>query len=198
MTELLAGAFHWFYCLPLYRAFLVLAVAVFAYLWIRDRWGNRKWWKPLMLLGLAAALMLIYVQTIRGRGSTGVPLEPILTPFHTYRAYLQEPFEEILRMNFMNTVLVFPAGLLLCELLPKRWRFWRVLPVVLVLGALCAGVEYFQYINALGQAEIDDVIHNTLGALLGALTALCPFPRAALGKLWEAGKIFLRRILKSG
>lgn len=180
---MLAELLHRFYCMPLWDiACIVLAVS-FGFLWLRDVYGDRRWWKVLEVLGLTVSVVLIYIQTIRGRVSGGVPQEPLLTPFHTYRAYLAEPFEEILRMNFMNTVLVYPAGLFFCELLPKKWRIWRVLPVVLILGAICAGIEYCQYAFALGQAEIDDVLHNTLGALLGALAALCPFPEKTVKKI---------------
>jgi glycopeptide antibiotics resistance protein len=41
-----------------------------------------------------------------------------------------------------------------------------------VLAALSAGIEFLQYHFCLGRCEIDDVIHNTAGALLGCLAAV--------------------------
>lgn len=75
----------------------------------------------------------------------------------------------------MNVVLFYPAGLLLCSLLPEGWKKWcRVLLTFVVLCALSCGIEYAQFIYALGQAEIDDVIHNSLGALLGGVFCFVP------------------------
>lgn len=68
----------------------------------------------------------------------------------------------------MNVVLFYPAGLLLAAVLPKRWRF-PVTAVVFVLFSL--SIEIAQHSLFLGRGEIDDVLHNTLGAMLGC-TAL--------------------------
>ena len=74
----------------------------------------------------------------------------------------------------MNVALFYPAGLLAASLLPKKWSGWcRCLLVVFVLTAMSAGIEFLQYRYALGRCEIDDVIHNALGALLGSLAFVC-------------------------
>ena len=46
---------------------------------------------------------------------------------------------------------------------------WKLsVPVTVVLACLSsAGIEYLQYRYSLGRCEVDDVIMNTLGALLG-------------------------------
>ena len=46
---------------------------------------------------------------------------------------------------------------------------WKLsVPVTFVLACLfSAGIEYLQYLYSLGRCEVDDVIMNTLGALLG-------------------------------
>ena len=125
---------------------------------------------------LLAGLALIYFQTIYGRTATQAQMTPMLDLFHTYRALLAGGDREILRMNFMNTILVCPAGLFLCELLPKKWNgLLRLFLTTVLLGAICGAIEYCQYFLALGQAEIDDVFHNTLGAFLGALVCLYPW-----------------------
>lgn len=60
---------------------------------------------------------------------------------------------------------VFPIGLSLPFVLGK----WKLsVPVTVVLACLSsAGIEYLQYRYSLGRCEVDDVIMNTLGALLG-------------------------------
>jgi glycopeptide antibiotics resistance protein len=83
--------------------------------------------------------------------------------------------DEILRSNFMNVVLFYPAGLLFCSLLPQQWYKWcKVLLTVVVFCALSCGIEYMQYAFSLGHVEIDDVIHNAFGALLGGIFCFIP------------------------
>ena len=70
----------------------------------------------------------------------------------------------------MNVVLFYPTGLLACELLPKSWnRAKRVILIAVLFALVSVGIEFCQYHFVLGQAEVDDVIHNTLGTLIGAL-----------------------------
>lgn len=71
----------------------------------------------------------------------------------------------------------YPAGLLSASLLPKKWHLaWRMLLVTVVFAALSAGIEYIQYAYALGKVEIDDVIHNAFGALLGCICGILHSP----------------------
>ena len=73
----------------------------------------------------------------------------------------------------MNIFLFFPLGLTLSNALPRKWHRWlRIALTTLVGCALSAGIEYAQYRYALGMAEVDDVICNTLGAFLGAASLL--------------------------
>ena len=48
----------------------------------------------------------------------------------------------------------------------------RVILVVAIGLALSTAVEYIQYRFSLGMAETDDVICNTLGALVGSLSVI--------------------------
>ena len=138
----------------------------------KNSFAEYHWWKWLVaLLLLAASLGAIY--TTLGTRTGGGNLQINLTPFHSYREVLAGGNPEIYRSNFMNVVLFYPAGLLATALLPEKWPGWcRCVPVVLLLGFLSAGIEYVQYTYALGRCEIDDVIHNTLGALAGSLAVL--------------------------
>lgn len=161
------------YCMPLYQLTVICIALCGIFLELRSKYCHHVWWKLLMFVAAAVSICLIGMDTVWNRASDSVQAAPILMPFHTYRAYFAQPFEEILRMNFMNTLLFFPGGLFLCEVLPAKWKGWiKVLLIVVLLGALSAGIEYAQYSYALGQAEIDDVIHNTLGALLGTLVSV--------------------------
>ena len=130
-----------------------------------------------------AWLTVIAVATLTDRTPGIIPAEPELIPFHSYRAVMAGENKEIFRSNFMNVILFYPAGLFACELLPKSWSLAkRVILVVVLFALVSAGIEFCQYHFALGQAEVDDVIHNALGALIGALISTIPVK-------WKPGKL---------
>ena len=63
------------------------------------------------------------------------------------------------KLFFENILLFVPVGFLF------PWKKWWI-----VLGTGCLFsifIEFAQYVSMLGECEIDDVIANTLGALLG-------------------------------
>ena len=116
-----------------------------------------------------AAVIAILCATILNR--TPGNYELILTPFASLTAARQQP--ELYRAMLMNVFLFFPLGLTLSNALPRKWHRWgRIILTTLVGCALSAGIEYAQYRYALGLAETDDVICNTLGAFLGAASLL--------------------------
>lgn len=119
-------------------------------------------------LACAAAFIILYA-TILTR-TPGVP-EAILTPFAALTAARVQP--ELYREMLMNVFLFFPLGLTLSNALPRKWHRWlRIILTTLVGCALSAGIEYAQYRYALGLAETDDVICNTLGAFIGSTSLL--------------------------
>lgn len=119
-------------------------------------------------LACAAAFIILYA-TILTR-TPGVP-EAVLAPFASLTAARQQP--ELYREMLMNVFLFFPLGLTLSNALPQKWHRWgRIILTTLVGCALSAGIEYAQYRCALGLAETDDVICNTLGAFIGSTSLL--------------------------
>ena len=90
--------------------------------------------------------------------------------FRSYREVLAGGNRELLRSNFMNVLLFLPGGLLLGALLPDRWPRWaRMLTAGLLLGGMSLAIEQCQHLRMLGNAEADDILHNTLGAVLGGM-----------------------------
>ena len=167
---MLRSFFLWFYCLSITDAILLVIVVSAVYLFFRQWLGDKRFWRPVIALLFLAWLAVIAVATLTDRTPGTIPAEPELIPFHSYRAVMAGENKEILRSNFMNVVLFYPAGLFACELLPKSWsRAKRVILVAVLFALVSVGIEFCQYHFALGQAEVDDVIHNTLGTLIGAL-----------------------------
>ena len=159
---------HYIYSRPLIVIilFMVLALAV---------WGGSpahiaaKHWQRgnLVLTGLMAGAILYATILTRSEGSTGL----ILIPFASLTAARVQP--EIYREMLMNVFLFFPLGLTLSNALSRKWHRWlRIILTTLVGCALSAGIEYAQYRYALGLAETDDVICNTLGAFIGSTSLL--------------------------
>ena len=146
--------------------FMVLALAAWGAMPVRV--GARRWrWGNLALVLLITAAILYATLFSRAEGGTGL----ILTPFASLTAARVQP--EIYREMLMNVFLFFPLGLTLSNALPRKWHRWgRIILTTLVGCALSAGIEYAQYRYALGLAETDDVICNTMGAFLGAASLL--------------------------
>lgn len=68
-------------------------------------------------------------------------------------------------VQYINNILFFiPFGFFLSGIVEKKW----ILVAVIALGS-SAGIELTQYITARGLAEVDDVISNTIGAVVGYL-----------------------------
>ena len=67
--------------------------------------------------------------------------------------------------NIMNVVVFMPVGILLgCAFRHMKW--WKVL---LIGGGISFSIEAMQYFFKRGFAEVDDMMHNTLGCVIGYL-----------------------------
>ena len=158
----------WFYCLPMEQVAAIMLLAAWILCRMEARWRGRR----LLFAGIGLLLALwagaVLYSTLANRESGG-PYPVFLIPLHSYRELLSGGKVEILRTNFMNVVLFFPGGLLLGLLLPRKWPWWsRIVLGTVVLAAMSAGVEWVQYRWQLGRTEVDDVLHNSLGGLLGS------------------------------
>lgn len=156
------------YALPLHLVIFLMLVLLIVWAMLSQHKNQKKRTIINAALCFIAAFIILYA-TILTR-SVGVS-EAILTPFASLTAARIQP--EIYREMLMNVFLFFPLGLTLSNALPRRWHRWgRITLTTLVGCALSAGIEYTQYRCALGLAETDDVICNTLGAFLGSTSLL--------------------------
>ncbi len=149
------------YIQPLHRIiiFMILAAVLWGYLGNREQ-GSRRW-RILNAAVFAGIAAVIFYMTVCARGEETA--EAVLVPFQSFREAREQP--ELYRSMLMNVLLFFPIGLSLPFVLGK----WKLsVPVTVVLACLfSAGIEYLQYRYGLGRCEVDDVIMNALGALLG-------------------------------
>lgn len=86
-----------------------------------------------------------------------IPFTTYIELFITEKSYL--PLV-ILKEISMNTLLFFPVGLLL-GCIKITWR-----RVICVAIGLALAIEILQFVTCKGCCESNDVIHNTIGALL--------------------------------
>jgi glycopeptide antibiotics resistance protein len=90
-----------------------------------------------------------------------------LVPFKTICFYIESkvPLLEKLFNVFGNVLLFIPFGFFLSMVLTGA-RLWNILMISFLVSAL---FELFQYRTHTGTGDIDDVILNTLGGILGYL-----------------------------
>lgn len=145
---------------------MAIAIAIWGY--ARTKLYGRRWnnANALLACGMVVAILCI---TIMGR-TTGERIL-ILKPFASLAVARTQ--SEAYRELLMNIFLFFPLGLTLSNALPQRWGRWCRIGITVIAGLLLStGIEYTQYRFALGVAETDDVICNTLGALIGSTSLL--------------------------
>lgn len=135
---------------------------------VRRRHDGRQGLRTLGGGVLVAALVLIVATTLLPV-IAGAPASVNLTPGETISNYLRFGDDLLSARNLgLNVALFVPFGLGLA--LWRRWGMLRVVPLGLLLSVL---VEATQYVLPLGRAvDVDDVVLNTLGAMLGALTVV--------------------------
>ena len=159
---MLDSIIHWIYCLPIGQAVLLALLISGGLLTLHYQSAHKKWWKPFGVTLLIGWVLVVLAHTVLNRG---VELRPWvkLEPFQTYIEVFNGGEIELLRSAFMNVLLFYPGGLLLLMMFPK-WKIRFVLPGFILVSI---GIEACQYLFQLGFVELDDVLHNTMGAMLG-------------------------------
>lgn len=154
--------FWWIYVQPLHR--IVIVMLMLAILWavIGKIAGKRLWWRlfnTVVFLGIVSAILYT---TVYARGEN--LQTPVLMPFHSFIEAKIQP--ELYRAMLMNIFLFEPIGLSLPNILPQKVH--PVADTVVFAMLLSIGIEASQFCFYLGRCETDDVIMNTLGAIIGA------------------------------
>lgn len=165
----------WFYCMPISEAAVLILCGVAGFLYLRERFSGRGWWKAGVGGVLAVWLVVVLWATLADRGEDPSGKLASLVPLASYWRVLRGGNIELLRVNFMNTVLFFPGGLLVSVFMPERWSLGRRFAAVAAGCCIVSvGIEIVQYLLGVGLAETDDVIHNTLGGILGFWASRMP------------------------
>lgn len=125
-------------------------------------WGFSKGWRKIGALLLVEYLALIYCSTLAFRRTIeNLPVKII--PFERYANVFNGTREHLEPELLMNVLVFIPVGLLAATAL-KCIKWWQALLAGL---GVSLSIEVLQYCFSKGTAEIDDVIHNVAGCLIG-------------------------------
>lgn len=138
--------------------FITIALAVVVYLSMRIR-------KQQIIKSVALALAVSYVFlvlsiTVFSRGHTDFDLN-IIPPFWAYKTILAGDIRahELIAEIIMNVLMLAPLGFLAPFITEKH-------PILIGVGCSVV-IELIQLVTKKGYFEIDDIIHNTIGILIG-------------------------------
>lgn len=97
--------------------------------------------------------------------------QPNLIPFRTIYTYLERFFNDTINTNIVvknllgNLLMFVPMGMALPVLFEQKFnRLWKTVLFVVILVIL---IEIIQFLTFTGSADIDDLILNTVGAIIG-------------------------------
>lgn len=145
-----------FHGMPLWVYGVALGIVVAGGVVLMAAKGWKSAFTAVARLFLMVYVALLFCATLVFRGTKAAP-DFRTHPFWHY-------VEEILPLDAVVNVLVFiPVGLALCPSF-RKMRWWQA-PI---FGfALSVVIELMQLLFRRGCSDVDDVIHNTLGCLIG-------------------------------
>ena len=160
--------FHYIYTRSLISIIASMALTLAVWSIFSAHITTKRWKRGNFLLLLLMVEAVLYATLFSLSEGTD---RFILTPFAAFAAAQQQP--ELYREMLMNVFLFFPLGLTLSNALPQRLSRWVRIGITTLFACLLSIViEYTQYYYALGMAETDDVICNTLGAFIGSTSLM--------------------------
>ena len=160
--------FRLIYTMPLYKVCLVMVLLLVLWAYYRAYLPKKLFWSMNLCVLVVTVSAVLYL-TVFSR-KVGI-YDVVLVPFSALSEAKKEP--ERYRSMLMNVFLFFPLGMACANAFSDKMKMRRRVILVVAIGfALSTAVEYIQYRFSLGMAETDDVICNTLGALVGSLSVI--------------------------
>ena len=143
-------------------------------------WKGKKAWQGIAKLLLSEYAFLIYCSTVIFR-EVNPSRGHYFTPFWSYSR------QDLIAENVMNVVVFIPVGILLFLTQKKRASQLKAWIIAIVSGfAMSVGIESLQLIFKKGYAEVDDLMHNTLGCFIGCTLCLL------IAKTWSCSMNWCR------
>ena len=144
----------WIFLLSVIMAIVVIIVH---YMILKILYKRRRVAGVIVILSVA---MIVWI-TLLTRKSYRSQID--LLPFHFIIGAREHP--HILRAAFMNVALYIPFGYGMAEYASAKGKKQTI--IILYAIILSGSTEIFQYLLSLGYTEVDDIILNTFGAMIG-------------------------------
>lgn len=146
---------HEFYLIAL----IIFTSSMAIFIGLKGFWRGTRYSMGVLLVEY---IILIYCSTVFFRIS-GKTVQYDFMPFWSYQAYFAGREPNAIIENVMNVLVFVPVGLLLGFAI-KKTSYVRM---AIIGVCISVGVESLQLIFMKGFSEVDDVMHNTLGCILG-------------------------------
>lgn len=163
---MLKDIFHYIYCMSIPSTMIVLLIVCSLWRYIAskcDGIAKKKIWKSVNIVLFLIWIFCVVYMTVFSRGGKSeinlIPFRFIFEPFRTGN-------EEFFRTGWMNILLFVPGGMWSSYGIKKQTKAKCILQVVFLMLASIL-IETLQWYYKLGTVETDDVICNTLGAIIG-------------------------------
>ena len=147
----------WIFLLSVIMAIVVILIV--HYMILKILYKRRRVAGVIVILSVA---MIVWI-TLLTRKSYRSQID--LLPFHFIIGAREHP--HILRAAFMNVALYIPFGYGMAEYASAKGKKQTI--IILYAIILSGSTEIFQYLLSLGYTEVDDIILNTFGAMIGML-----------------------------
>jgi len=128
---------------------------------------NKKTFQIIAITAFFVYLAMVIYSAILNRDIDSASFGVSIIPFRSYKM-IAEGNKDKIREVIMNVAFFYPIGFLYCLIDTKKinYKKWPIIPMSAALSLL---IELVQFVFKLGFVETDDIIHNTLGCVLGIL-----------------------------
>lgn len=162
--NLVKSGYYVIYCYSL-PALVFAFFVIFLVLWLTSRIRAHRIRRVITVFFFLVMLYLTVIKRLTsmvlGEMEQNAVPQLMLVPFWSYTEFEQV---EVRWQVYMNVFLFVPFGFMLPWCSSKLQRLWKVVLIAVIFSALTEAAQYFFRI---GLCETDDVIHNTLGAVIG-------------------------------
>ena len=140
---------------------MVITVIIMIYLISKEKMNKLQ---AAAILAELVFLGIVFASTVFTR--TGSVRQYELIPFWSWRDIIRYHDRQLLKENFLNCILLFPAGALLPLIMNHKVKWQHALAFGVLVSAV---IESSQLIMMRGLFEWDDMIHNGLGCMIGCV-----------------------------
>lgn len=157
--------------IPIYAYVIMIVIALVLWTTLAFLFQKRPLWKRVNTVLLALSIILIVSITFVLRQASIQSYSII--PFSSFE--LAKLFPDVYQEMILNVILYMPVGMTMPFVLSGRVRHPAAVTVVFAL-LLSIATEILQFLFMRGYTEVDDVMFNTIGAVLGAISFMITDP----------------------